>query len=204
VFYEGTGQVGQSSIRRVEVETGKILQQRDVPAPHFGEGIAVWKDHLFQITWLTHVAFVYDRQTFQSKKQLSYPGEGWGLTHDGTDLIMSDGTSELRVLDAVTFVEKRRIGVTAAGVPLRELNGIEFVKGDIFANICPTDYIARIAADTGKVSAFIDLRGLLPSRDERAPTSSTASPTTRRAIGCSSQASGGPKVFEIKLVRKDR
>jgi len=135
VFYEGTGQVGQSSIRKVEVETGKVLQQRDVPPPHFGEGITVWKNDLLELTWQTHVAFVYDRTTFEPKKKFSYPGEGWGLTHDGTNLIMSDGTSELRVLDPVTFVEKRRIKVTAAGTPLRDLNEVEFVKGEIFANI---------------------------------------------------------------------
>src|SRR5712691_649225 len=124
-LYEGTGQVGQSSIRKVELATGKVLQHRDVPAPHFGEGITVWKNDLIELTWQTHVAFVYDRATFQPKKQFTYPGEGWGLTHDGTNLIMSDGTDELRVLDPKTFVEKRRIKVTAAGAPLRNLNELE-------------------------------------------------------------------------------
>jgi len=168
VLYEGTGQHGQSSIRRVKLETGEVLQKRDLPAEHFGEGITVWKNDLIELTWQTHVAFVYDRTTFQPKKQFSYPGEGWGLTHDGTNLIMSDGTSELRVLDPVTFVEKRRIKVTAAGdAPLNNLNELEFVKGEILANVWMTDYVARIAPATGKVTGYIDLRGLL-SPSERA------------------------------------
>jgi len=170
VLYEGTGQHGQSSIRRVKLETGEVLQKRDLPAEHFGEGITVWKNDLIELTWQTHVAFVYDRTTFQPKKQFSYPGEGWGLTHDGTNLIMSDGTSELRVLDPVTFVEKRRIKVTAAGdAPLNNLNELEFVKGEILANVWMTDYVARIAPATGKVTGYIDLRGLL-SPSERANT----------------------------------
>ena len=169
VLYEGTGQVGQSSIRRVELATGKVLQRRDVPAPHFGEGITVWKNDLIELTWQTHVAFVYDRATFQPKKQFTYPGEGWGLTQDATGLIMSDGSDELRVLDPVTFAERRRIKVTAAGAPLRNLNELEYVKGEIFANVWQTDYVARIAPDTGKVGAYIDLRGLLTPA-ERANT----------------------------------
>jgi len=204
VFYEGTGQVGQSSIRKVEVETGKVLQQRDLPPPHFGEGITVWKNDLLELTWQTHVAFVYDRTTFEPKKKFSYPGEGWGLTHDGTNLIMSDGTSELRVLDPVTFVEKRRIKVTAAGTPLRDLNEVEFVKGEIFANIWMTDYIARIAADSGKVTGYIDLRGLLTSA-ERARTD-VLNGVAYDAKGDRLFVTGKwwPKMFEIKLVAKGR
>jgi len=202
VFYEGTGQVGQSSIRRVEVETGKVLQQRDVPPPHFGEGITVWKNDLLELTWQTHVAFVYDRKTFEPKKKFSYPGEGWGLTHDGTNLIMSDGTSDLRVLDPVTFVEKRRIKVTAAGTPLRELNEVEFVKGEIFANIWMTDYIARIAPDSGKVVGYIDLRGLLTTA-ERARTD-VLNGIAYDVKGDRLFVTGKwwPKLFEIKVVKK--
>ena len=169
VLYEGTGQVGQSSIRKVELATGKVLQQRDVPAPHFGEGITVWKNDLIELTWQTHVAFVYDRATFQPKKQFNYPGEGWGLTQDANGLIMSDGSDELRILDPLTFGERRCIKVTAVGAPLRNLNELEYVKGEIFANVWQTDYIARIAPDTGKVSGYIDLRGLLTAA-ERAGT----------------------------------
>lgn len=168
-LYEGTGQHGESSIRKVKLETGEVLQKRDVPAEHFGEGITVWKNDLIELTWQSHVAFVYDRTTFEPKKRFSYSGEGWGLTHDGSDLIMSDGTHELRVLDPATFVEKRRIAVTVAGQPLRSLNELEYVKGEIFANVWQTDMIARIAPDTGRVSSYIDLRGLLTPA-ERAKT----------------------------------
>src|SRR5712671_1219312 len=119
VLYEGTGLLGKSSIRRVALETGKVEQKRDVPAQYFGEGITVWKNDLIELTWQSHVAFVYDRATFQPKKQFTYPGEGWGLTQDATSLIMSDGSDELRILDPVTFAERRRLKVTAAGAPVR-------------------------------------------------------------------------------------
>jgi glutaminyl-peptide cyclotransferase len=202
VFYEGTGQVGQSSIRKVELETGKVLQQRDVPAPHFGEGITVWKNDLIELTWQTHVAFVYDRTTFEPKKTFKYPGEGWGLTHDGTNLIMSDGSSELRVLDPVTFVEKRRIKVTAAGERLRELNEVEFVKGEIFANVWQTDYVARISPETGRVTGYIDLRGLLTPA-ERARTdvlNGIAYDAEHDRLFVTGK--WWPKLFEIKVVKK--
>ena len=202
VFYEGTGLNGKSSIRRVAVETGKVLQQRDVPAAHFGEGITVWKSDLIELTWQTHVAFVYDRRTFQPKKQFSYAGEGWGLTHDGTNLIMSDGSDQLRVLDPATFAEKRRIKVTAAGAPLRNLNELEYVKGEIFANVWTTDYVARIAPGTGHVAGYIDLRGLLTPA-ERASTdvlNGIAYDAARDRLFITGKL--WPKVFEVRVVKK--
>ena len=202
VLYEGTGLVGRSSIRRVALDTGKVEQKRDLPAPYFGEGITVWRNDLVELTWQSHVAFVYDRATFAPKKQFSYPGEGWGLTHDGTNLVMSDGTDELRVLDPVTFVEKRRIKVTAAGSPLRNLNEIEFVKGEIIANVWQTDYLARIAPATGKVTAYIDLRGLLSPR-ERADTdvlNGIAYDAEHDRLFITGKL--WPKLFEIKLIKK--
>ena len=202
VLYESTGQVGQSSIRRVELATGKVLQRRDVPAPHFGEGITVWKNDLIELTWQTHVAFVYDRATFQPKKQFSYPGEGWGLTQDANGLIMSDGSDELRLLDPLTFAEKRRIKVTAAGASLRNLNELEYVKGEIFANVWQTDYVARIAPDTGKVGGYIDLRGLLTAA-ERANTdvlNGIAYDAEHDRLFVTGK--WWPKVFEITLVKK--
>src|SRR5713226_9130145 len=204
VLYDGTGLNGRSSIRRVKLETGEVLQKRDLPAEHFGEGITVWKNDLIELTWQTHVAFVYDRTTFEPKKQFSYPGEGWGLTHDGTNLIMSDGTDELRYLDPVTFAEKRRLKVTAAGAPLRDLNEIEYVKGEIFANVWQTDYVARIAPATGKVTAYIDLRGLL-SPAERAKTdvlNGIAYDAARDRLFITGKL--WPKLFEIKIVQKGR
>ena len=202
VFYEGTGQNGESSIRKVDIETGKVLQQRDVAAEHFGEGIIVWKNDLIELTWKSHVALVYDRATFQPKKQFSYPGEGWGLTHDGANLIMSDGTHELRVLDPVTFAEKRRIKVTAAGQPLRDLNELEYVKGEIFTNVWQTDYVARIAPGSGQVIGYIDLRGLL-SPAERASTdvlNGIAYDEAHDRLFVTGK--WWPKLFEIRLVKK--
>ncbi len=204
VLYEGTGQVGQSSIRKVELATGKVLQSRSVPAPHFGEGITVWKNDLIELTWQTHVAFVYDRATFQPKKQFTYSGEGWGLTQDAANLIMSDGSDELRILDPVTFAERRRIKVTAAGAPLRNLNELEYVKGEIFANVWQTDYVARIAPDTGKVRAYLDLRGLLTPA-ERAGTdvlNGIAYDAEHDRLFVTGK--WWPKLFEIKLVSQGR
>jgi len=202
VFYEGTGLNGRSSIRRVELETGKVLQRRDVPQQHFGEGITVFKSDLIELTWQTHVAFVYDHTSFEPKKQFSYPGEGWGLTHDGASLIMSDGTDELRYLDPATFAEKRRLKVTASGAPLRNLNELEYVKGEIFANIWQTDYVARISPSTGKVTAYIDLRGLL-APSERSGTdvlNGIAYDEAHDRLFVTGKL--WPKVFEIKLVKK--
>jgi glutaminyl-peptide cyclotransferase len=204
VFYEGTGLNGRSSIRRVKLETGEVLQKRDVPEEHFGEGIAVWKSEIVELTWKSRVAFVYDKQTFEPKGRFAYSGEGWGLTHDGTHLIMSDGSDELRVLDPPTFAERRRIKVTASGAPVKSLNELEFVKGEILANIWQTDYIARIAPDSGRVTGYIDLRGLL------APTERVRTDVLN---GIAYDAAGDrlfvtgklwPKVFEIKLVPKSR
>ncbi len=201
-LYEGTGQVGRSSIRKVDLVTGKVLQIRDVPPPHFGEGIVIWNNDLIELTWQTHVAFVYDKTSFEPKKQFSYPGEGWGLTLDGANLIMSDGSDELRYLDPVTFTEKRRLKVTAAGAPLRNLNELEYVKGEILANVWQTDYVARIAPATGKVTAYIDLRGLL-SPAERASTdvlNGLAYDAKQDRLFVTGK--WWPKLFEIKLVKK--
>ena len=206
VLYEGTGLVGRSSIRKVKLETGEVLQKRDVSAEHFGEGITVFKNELFELTWQSHLALVYDKATFAPKKQFHYPGEGWGLTSDGSNLIMSDGTNELRLLDPTTFTEKRRIKVTADGVPLRQLNEIEFVKGEVFANVWLTDYVARIALDSGKVTGMIDLRGLL-SASER--TKVDAQGGTLNGIAYDVEhdrlfVTGKlwPKLFEIRLARR--
>jgi glutaminyl-peptide cyclotransferase len=204
VLYEGTGLNGRSSIRRVELETGKVLQRREVPPTHFGEGITVFKSDLFELTWQTHVAFVYDPTSFEPKKQFSYPGEGWGLTHDGTSLIMSDGSDELRYLDPATFAEKRRLKVTAAGAPLRNLNELEYVKGEIFANIWQTDYVVRIAPASGRVTAYIDLRGLLTPA-ERANTdvlNGIAYDEGRDRLFVTGKL--WPKLFEIKIVEKGK
>jgi glutamine cyclotransferase len=166
LLYESTGRNGRSSIRKVQLETGEVVQQRSLAAEHFGEGITLWQSSLIQLTWRSGVAFVYDKVTFEVDAQFTYPGEGWGLANDTTNLIMSDGSSHLRVLDPATFAECRRISVTASGEPLPGLNELALVKGEIFANLFGTDYIACIAPD-GRLTGWLDLRGLLSSAERR-------------------------------------
>ncbi|MEI9812334.1 MAG: glutaminyl-peptide cyclotransferase [Acidobacteriota bacterium] len=160
-FYEGTGMNGRSSIRHVDIATGKVLQQQHVPQQYFGEGITVFGNQLFELTWQTHVAFVYDKTTFKQLKTYSYEGEGWGLTTDGKRLIFSDGTNQLRFLDPATFKETGRISVTDQGKPVDQLNELEFIKGEIWANVWQTDRIARIDPKTGHVNSWMDMSGLL-------------------------------------------
>src|SRR5215831_11360502 len=162
VLYEGTGLNGRSSIRRVNLDTGNVLQQHNIGAQYFGEGITIVGSDLFELTWQSGVAFVYDRNTFALKKSFKYSGEGWGLTHDGTNLIMSDGTENLRFLDPATFAERRRVRVTGVGEPVKNLNELEYVKGEVLANVWLTDFIVRIDPQTGQVKGYVDLSGLLP------------------------------------------
>ena len=160
-FYEGTGLVGRSSLRQIRVETGEIVRQVSLSPELFGEGITLFGNEIFQITWQSHIGFVYNRSNFRVLRTFSYPGEGWGLTTDGHELFMSDGTAEIRVLDAGTFAEKRRIRVHDGTSPVAQLNELEFVEGEIFANVWQTDRIVRISPQTGEVAGWIDLTGLL-------------------------------------------
>jgi glutamine cyclotransferase len=166
-FYEGTGLNGQSSIRKVKLETGEVVQRHDVPAEYFGEGITIWKSNLIELTWRSQIALVYDLATLSQKRTFSYLGEGWGLTHDDTSLIMSDGSAALRFLDPVTFAERRRLMVTDGGLPVPHLNELELVKGEVYANLWQTNFIARIDPGTGVVIGWIDLTGLLSAADSR-------------------------------------
>jgi glutaminyl-peptide cyclotransferase len=165
VLYEGTGMNGKSGIRKVRLETGEVLQVRPLDAQYFGEGIAIWKRDLVQLTWRSGIGFVYDRDTFEPKRTFTYTGEGWGLTHDGTHLIMSDGSATLRFLDPQTLRETRTLPVVDAGAPVKNLNELEFIKGEIYANVWNTERIARISPKTGRVTAWMDLHGLLDPRD---------------------------------------
>jgi glutamine cyclotransferase len=199
-LYEGTGLHGRSSLRKVNLETGAVLQKRDLPAEYFGEGITLWKSMIVQLTWQSGIAFAYDAATFAPLRTFTYKGEGWGLTHDETDLIMSDGTSDLRFLAPETFIERRRVRVTAAGKPVDDLNELEFVNGEIFANIWQTDRIARIDPKSGNVSGWIDLTGLLPQRDRTtsdAVLNGIAYDASRSRLFVTGKL--WPKLFEIKI-----
>lgn len=202
VLYEGTGLNGKSSIRKVKLETGEVLQQRTVPLEHFGEGIVVWQSDLIELTWQSHLAFVYDRSTFSLKRTFGYAGEGWGITHDGVNLIMSDGSAELRVLDPATFGERRRIAVTSEGAPVPNLNELEFVNGEILANIWQTDTIARISPATGHVTGWIDLRGLLTTMESRNVDvlNGIAYDAAQNRLFVTGKL--WPKLFEIRVVPK--
>lgn len=169
-LYESTGLNGRSSIRMVDLNTGRVLQKYDLPADQFGEGLTDWGSTLVQLTWQAHKGFVYDRFSFALLKTFSYIGEGWGLTHDEHQLIMSDGTSYLRFLDPKTFQETRRIHVTTPnGQGIEDLNELEYVRGEIYANIWHSDRIARISPKTGRLLGWIDLTGLRDSGTKSNP-----------------------------------
>lgn len=159
-LYEGTGLRGRSSLRKVELETGKVLQIHQLPARYFGEGIVIWQDKIIQLTWTSQVGFVYDRETFEQIGEFNYPTEGWGITHDGEKLIMSDGTNTLYFLDPETFAEIGQVKVKYGNQPVNRLNELEYINGEVFANVWMTDWIVRIDPNTGQVVGAIDLTGL--------------------------------------------
>lgn len=155
-LYESTGLRGQSTLRRVDLKTGKVLQSLSLSPRHFAEGLTLWKDRLIQLTWQSGIGFVYNSRTFAKEGEFTYEGEGWGITHNGHSLIMSDGTAMLRFLDPTTFEVTRSLEVRDGGAPISSLNELEFVKGEILANIWGEDWIARIDPDKGQVLGWID------------------------------------------------
>lgn len=168
-FYESTGLNGESSVRRVEITTGKVLQEVKVPEEYFAEGLALVGDELLQLTWQHHRGFVYDRKTFAQKRTFPYQGEGWGLASDPAGgLVMSDGTDTLTFLDPKSQAVVRTIRVRDAGRPVPQLNELEWVDGEIWANVWTTDRIARVSPVTGDVKAWVDLSSLWP-REQRSP-----------------------------------
>jgi glutamine cyclotransferase len=168
-MYESTGLQGESSLRRVDLTTGQTLQRVDVPAQYFAEGLALVGDELLQLTWQHQLGFVYDRATFKQKRTFPYKSEGWGIAYDGTSqLVMSDGSDTLTFLDPKTFTAGKRLRVLDAGKPIVNLNELEWIEGEIWANVWLTDRIARISPNTGEVNAWIDLSTLYP-RGQRTP-----------------------------------
>ena len=200
-LYESTGLNGQSSLRMEDLETGRILQLKDVPSKYFAEGLAPWGSTLIQITWQNHIALVYDRATFHFLRTLPYEGEGWGLTSDDKNLILSDGTATLRFLDPTTFKVVRRVTVKDHGKPVTQLNELEFVQGEIYANVWHSDRIARIAPASGTVLAFIDLTGLLP-QTERTNAEAVLNGVAYDAVHDRLFVTGKlwPKLFEIRVI----
>ena len=162
-LYESTGRNGQSSIRKVVLRTGAIVQQKDLNAAWFGEGIVIWKDRLIQLTWQNQLGFIYDLTTLQQSATFHYAGEGWALTQDGRHLIMSDGTSDLRLLDPDSLNEIGRIHVTCDDRAVQRINELEWVKGEVYANIWRTNFIVRIDPATGRITGLVDLTDLANS-----------------------------------------
>lgn len=204
-LYESTGLEQHSSIRKVRIETGQVVQKLDIPAQYFGEGIVNWNGHLISLTWKSHVGFVFDLATFKLQRQFQYAGEGWALTQDGKQVIMSDGTSELRLLDPNTLRETGRIQVTLEGKPIRDVNELEWVKGEIYANVWQTNWIVRIDPSSGHVVGLINLAGLLSPADQVMGQTDVLNGIAYDAKGDRLFVTGKnwPKLFEIRL-RKAR
>jgi len=203
-LYESTGIEGRSSIRKVRLETGEVVFSHELLPEYFGEGITYWGDRLIGLTWKSHVGFLYNLRSFSVEGSFEYPGEGWALTRNDREIIMSDGTPDLRVLDPRTLHEVRRIHVTARGRPVDQLNELEWVQGNLLANIWQTDRIARIDPDTGHVVAWIDLAGLLPKRD-RIPGHTDVLNGIAYDSGKDRLFVTGnlwPKLFEIRIIKK--
>ena len=161
ILFEGTGGYGNSALRKVELESGRVLQEYRLPAMYFGEGITLYKDTLIQLTWESHVGFVYDKDSFNLLREFSYPTEGWGITHDGNRIIMSDGTSRLYFLDTENFNTTGYIEAHDESGPVNRINELEYIKGRIFANVWGTENVVIIDPGDGSVSGRIDLSGIL-------------------------------------------
>jgi glutamine cyclotransferase len=200
-LYESTGLNGRSSLRMVDLYTGNVLQKHDLPPDIFGEGLTNWDSTLIQLTWTSHKAFIYDRFSFALQKTIPYDGEGWGLTHDGTQLILSDGTPTLRFLDPKSFRVTRHLKVTdQSGRAVENLNELEYVDGEIYANVWQTDEIIRISPSTGKVLGRIDLTGIIDKRElggEGAVLNGIAYDAKADRLFITGKR--WPKLFEIKV-----
>ena len=200
-LYESTGLKGRSSLREEDLETGRILKYQAIPSRYFGEGLTNWGNTLVQLTWQAHTALVYDLNTFRFLRSYQYPYEGWGLTQDGKNLILSDGSSKLYFLDPTSFHEVRRITVTDHGSPIDQLNELEYIHGEIYANVWHQNRIARIAPATGNIVGWIDLTGLLPPgsvTDAEAVLNGIAYDSVHDRLFVTGKL--WPKIFEIKLV----
>ena len=200
-LYEGTGLLEQSTLRKVELETGAILQIYELADEFFGEGITIYRDKIIQLTWQSNIGFVYDKSSFALLQEFNYSTEGWGITHDGTRLIMSDGTSTSHFLDPQTFEEIGQLGVFDNDGSITRLNELEYVQGEIYANVWQTDRVARISPETGRVIGWVELGGLLTTEDLSEPVDvlngiAYDAETNRLFV----TGKLWPKLFEIELI----
>jgi glutamine cyclotransferase len=200
-LYEGTGLNGRSELRKVELETGKVLQTHKLADEYFGEGITIFGDCIIQLTYQSNIGFVYNKETFELQREFSYPTEGWGLTHDGENLIMSDGTPMLYFLDPETFKQNRKIMVLDQDSPVWGLNELEYIDEQIYANVWPTERIVRIEPETGEVIGWIDIEGILAPQDHSEPVdvfNGIAYDSANRRLFVTGKFY--PKLYEIKLI----
>jgi len=200
-FYESTGEEGTSGIRKVKPETGEIVTREELPSPYFGEGIVAWKDQIYELTWKDQKGFIYGLNDFSPRGTFDYSGEGWGLTHNGTAIIMSDGTPTLRFLDPETLAVKSTLTVTANGCPVANLNELEWIDGQIYANIWMTDLIARIDPRTGKVTSFLNVAALGPDHAGRDDVANGIAydPAKKRTFVTGKR---WPKMYEVRVGAK--
>jgi len=201
VLYESTGLRGRSSLRRVELESGRVLERRTLLPPYFAEGIAILDERIYQLTWTSGVGFVYERESMELVREFRYGLEGWGMTQDGESLIVSDGSSTLYFWDPDTLLETRRLTVRDGGVRVEKLNELEFIDGEIYANLWMQERIARISPETGKVLSWIDLTGILEKRSGHEDVlNGIAWDETGKRLFVTGKL--WPKLFEIELVPK--
>ncbi len=200
-LYESTGLEQHSTIRKVRLDTGEVVKKIDIPPQYFGEGLVNWDGHLISLTWKSHVGFVFDLATFKLQRQFQYEGEGWALTQDGKQLIMSDGTPELRFINPNTLKETNRIQVTLDGKPVRNVNELEWVKGEIYANVWQTNWILRINPKDGQVVGLVNLAGLLSAGTQVKSPDGVLNGIAYDAKGDRLFVTGKnwPRLFEIRL-----
>jgi glutamine cyclotransferase len=203
-LYESTGLNGRSTLRKVRLETGEVIEQVMLGAQFFGEGLTDWHDQLVQLTWKSNLGFVYDIGTLEAKRTFPIKGDGWGLTHDSTSLILSDGTSRLRFIDPVTFEEIGSYTVRDGSSPVTNLNELEYIRGEIYANVWQTDRLVVIAPATGQVTGWVDFTGLLADADKPASVDAVLNGIAYDELGDRLFVTGKlwPKLFEVKLVRR--
>ena len=202
-LYEGTGLKGQSTLRKVKLETGQVVQKINLPTQYFGEGITVMDNRIVELTYQTQTGFVYDRATFRLLRNFTYPGEGWGLTNDGKTMFMSDGTPQIRFWDPQTLAERKRITVHDGNRQIEYLNELEYIRGEIYANIWQAERIVRFSPTDGHVIAWIDLTGILKAEDRTEPVdvlNGIAYDAARDRLFVTGKL--WPKLFEIKVVPK--
>jgi glutaminyl-peptide cyclotransferase len=199
--YESTGEVGESSIRQVDLKTGQVVKSVELPAPYFGEGIVAWKDQLYQLTWKDRKGFIYNLKDFAPTGTFEYSGEGWSATHNASAIIMSDGTSTLRFLNPETLQVVSTLAVTANGCPISNLNELEWIDGQIYANIWQTNLIARINPTTGAVSSFLDVSALGPRNpDPDTVPNGIAYDAGRKRLFVTGKR--WPRLYEIRASRR--